>query len=118
MNRNQLHVFQSQQLTVWNDFLFLPSGSTIHLDASSVGGRLARALLHAYCAMPGLGVEPQALWAAIWPEEAFHDKSRARTKVAVCRLRALGVPVVTQGRRYMLDPRVELRLAAMPRAAA
>lgn len=118
MNANQQHVFQSQQLTVWNDFLFLPNGKAIHLDGSSVGSRLARALLHAYCAMPGRRLEPEALWAALWPGEAFDDKSRTRTKVAVCRLRALGMPIVTIGGSYALDPRIELRLAGVSRAAA
>jgi hypothetical protein len=46
------------------------------------------------------------LAAVVWPDRSGGDDiARGRLKVAIHRLRAAGLPVVTLGRGYAIDPR-------------
>lgn len=112
MNEQQLQVVPSKRLAVWYGFVLLPSGATIRLNGGSVAARLARLLLDAYSVTPGVLLEVEAIARAVWPDDAVDAKSRTRVKVAVCRLRARGMPIVTMGSGYALDPRIGLELAA------
>lgn len=104
-------------LLVAYGILHLPRGAAIHVDGASVGSRLARIILESHAATPGRPLEEEELSRALWPEQPFAPKSHSRVRVAVCRLRALGLPILTLGRGYALDPRVEIRAAARGAAA-
>lgn len=112
MNDQTLAVFPSKQLAVSYGFFLLPSGATIPLNGGSVTARLARLLLDAYSIAPGLRLEVDVIARGVWPGHVVDAKSRTRVKVAVCRLRARGLPIVTMGGGYALDPRIGLELAA------
>jgi hypothetical protein len=92
------------QLAVCYGFLLLPSGLPIDLDGSAVAGRLARLLIDVHRIAPGLRVEVEEIAAALWPDCAVDDKARIRVKVAVCRLRARGLPILTMGERLRPRP--------------
>jgi hypothetical protein len=102
----------SQRLVIWHRFLFLPNGATIHIEGVALRSRLTRLLLDAHSASPGRPVETQDIARALWPGDELDARCYARVKVAVCRLRAAGLPILTLGNGYALDARVVIRSPA------
>jgi hypothetical protein len=80
--------------------------TTLCLDGASPRSRLTRELVQAFTVAPGLPVLADTLAAVVWPDRSGGDDiARGRLKVAIHRLRAAGLPVVTLGRGYAIDPR-------------
>ena len=85
--------------------MLLLRDATVPLDGASPRSRLTRELVQAFESAPGLPVLADALAAVVWPGSEGEDLTRGRLKVAIHRLRAAGLPVVTLGRGYAIDPR-------------
>jgi len=94
--------------------VFLARGTTVSIDGTSARSRLTRRLIEAFQVTPGLALDPQALAAEVWPGAPEDDSTRGRLKVAVHRLRAVGLPVMTVGRGYAIDPRATFLDVAQP----
>lgn len=109
-------------LTIWYGFLFLPHGATIHMAGASVRSRLAKQLVDAFVTSPGAPLSAKSIAEALWPNEPHAiglDGTRyGRVKVAICRLRATGLPIVTIPGGYAIDPRTEVRIASSEGAAS
>lgn len=85
--------------------VFLARGTTVSLEGASARSRLTRRLLEVFQVTPGRALLPETLAAEVWPGAADDSSTLGRLKVAVHRLRAVGLPVVTVGRGYAIDPR-------------
>jgi len=85
--------------------LFLPRGVALNLEVPSPRSRLIRRLVDAHRATPGLALTGEALMEEMWPGQELDESARVRLRVAVHRLRALGLPVLTIGSGYAIDPR-------------
>ncbi len=113
---------KTETLTIWYGFLFLAHGATIHMGGSSVRARLTKRLIDAFCTRPGHPLSPQEIAAELWPHDprgiGLDDIRYGRVKVAICRLRATGVPIVTLAGGYAIDPRTEIRFATSPSSTA
>lgn len=85
--------------------LFFPRGIALNFEGPSPRSRLIRALLDTHRATPGLALSAEALMSEMWPDQPPDESARVRLRVAVHRLRALGLPVLTVGSCYAIDPR-------------
>lgn len=116
LDQHNQTVLRSGPLTIWYGFLFLPRGSTIHMGGTSVRARLAKKLVDAFLTRPGVPISAEALAEALWPNDprgvGLDGTRYGRVKVAICRLRATGVPIVTMTGGYAIDPRTEIKIAS------
>jgi len=88
-----------------------PSGTHIDLARRPTLRRLVISLLEARLAEPGASVSNATLIAAGWPnEQAGPEASANRLRVAICRLRQLGLEtaIVTTSSGWMLDPNIAI----------
>jgi hypothetical protein len=88
-----------------------PSGTHIDLARRPTLRRLVMALLESRLAEPGASVSNATLIAAGWPnEQAGPEASANRLRVAICRLRQLGLEnaIVTTSAGWMLDPNIAI----------
>lgn len=108
-------------LTIWYGFLFLPHGTTIHMAGASVRSRLAKHLVDAFVTRPGAPLSPESIAEVLWPNEpravGLDGTRYGRVKVAICRLRATGLPILTLPGGYAIDPRTEIRIASSEAAS-
>lgn len=75
--------------------------------------RLLLALADARFGAPGTPLDWEQLLAAGWPGERVHaEAARNRVKVAIATLRSMGLreAILHDGRGYLLDPRLEVRI--------
>ena len=116
LDQHNQSLLSSGPLTIWYGFLFLPRGSTIHMGGASVRSRLTKKLVDAFLTRPGVPMSPESLAAALWPNDprgiGLDGTRYGRVKVAICRLRATGLPIITMTGGYAIDPRTEIRIAS------
>jgi hypothetical protein len=91
-------------------WLVSPSGTHVDLTRRPTLQRLLRALVAARMESPGTAISSADLVAAGWTGEGHSEASANRLRVAICRLRQLGLEdvLVTTGVGWMLDPNVAL----------
>lgn len=88
-------------------WLVTPSGRHVDLGRRPTLRRLVMALVDGRIARPGQALPPSELIAAGWADDpADHDAAMNRLRVAICRLRQLGLEsaIVTTSAGWMLDP--------------
>jgi len=105
-------------------WLVTPSGRHVDLARRPTLRRLMMALVEGRIERPGEAIAPSELIAAGWTDEpADHEAAMNRLRVAICRLRQLGLEsaIVTTNSGWMIDPKtpvVRERLAPPPCVSA
>lgn len=101
-------------------WLVTPTGRHVDLTRRPTLRRLVAALVEGRIERPGEAIPPAELIAAGWTDEpADHESAMNRLRVAICRLRQLGLEsaIVTTNSGWMLDPKtpvVRERLSPAP----
>ncbi len=88
-------------------WLVTPGGKHIDLARRPTLRKLVAALVDCRITRPGEAIPASELIAAGWPDDpADHEAAMNRLRVALCRLRQLGLEnaIVTTGAGWMLDP--------------
>ena len=101
-------------------WLVTPSGRHVDLGRRPTSRRLVAALVEGRIARPGQALPASELIAAGWVDEpADHEAAMNRLRVAICRLRQLGLEsaILTTSAGWMLDPNTPvIREPAIARA--
>jgi hypothetical protein len=97
-------------------WLVSPTGVHVDLTRRPTLQRLLRALVTARMERPGIAISSADLVAAGWTGELHSEASANRLRVALCRLRQLGLEdvLLTTGTGWMLDPNVALSQEEAP----